>query len=212
MAGIGGFARNGDGLTIGRAAAEAAWLPAAGEVLREVAGTAYGVITQADFAAAIQQRTGVRANPALAKWLGPFLARAAAECRALGRPPLVALVVEADSGRVGPAYDGVATALGLPEPAGAREREKLAAEHRIECYRWAGAPEPAGGWYARVAGSTGRGTAPRRAAAGPRSASSPRATGTRTAARRASADEAAPATCPRCFMQLPATGVCDDCG
>ncbi len=205
MAGIGGFARNGEGVTIGRTAAEAVWLPAAGEVLSAVAGTAYGLITQADFAAAIQGRTGVSANPALAKWLGPFLVRAAQECLALGRPPLVALVVEADSGRVGLAYDGVAAALGLPEPAGAREREKLAAEHRIECYRWAGAPEPAGGWYARTSPASGRAAAPRPTPSGTRAASS-------AAPRRTLAPEAPPATCPRCFMQLPATGVCDDCG
>lgn len=200
MAGIGGFARNAEGLTIGRAASEALWLPAAREVLTGVAGSAYGLITQADFAEAIEASTGVHANPALAKWLGPFLVRAAEDGLAAQLPPLVSLVVEAGTGKVGPAYDAVLVALGRPEPATGRERERVAADDRIACYRWAGAPEPAGGWYARPA-ATGRSTPSRtrRAPASPRRPA-------------AAAPQVVAAFCPRCFMQLPATGVCDDCG
>lgn len=199
MAGIGGFARDESGFTHGRAATEEVWLPLAREALARVATAPYAVITQADFAEEIQSRSGIHANAALTKWLGRFLERMAGVCRELGEPPLPALVVAADNGKVGPAYDAVLTALGLPPADTGRERERLAAEHRVECYRWAGAPTPAGGWTARgsLRASTGGGErAPRRTGA-------PRAT-------RAAAPEPA-ATCPSCFMQLPATGVCDYC-
>ncbi|MEI2778491.1 MAG: hypothetical protein V9G19_21495 [Tetrasphaera sp.] len=200
MAGIGGFARDESGFTHGRAATEEVWLPLAREALSRVAGAPHAVVTQADFAEEIQARSGIRANGALSKWLGHFLERMAREGRANGDPPLPALVVADDNGKVGPAYDAVLLALGLAPADTGRERERLAAEHRIECYRWAGAPTPAGGWAPRQSLRSGRERSPRRTS------------NTRSvAAARASAPPEPAATCPTCFMQLPATGVCDYC-
>lgn len=200
MAGIGGFARDADGFTIGRAATEAAWIPVARAALTGVAQTAHGTIAQSELAEEVQSRTGIRAHGQLAKWIGPFLAHTALACRDAGEPPLVALVVAADNGRVGPSYDAVLDVLGVETPSGSAERERLAAGHRIDCYGWAGAPEPAGGWLRRVP-ATRSATAPTRVRPASRASATPHAR----------PEPAPPAVCPTCFMQLPATGRCDFC-
>jgi hypothetical protein len=69
------------------------------------------------------------------------------------------------------------------------EREYHAASARLDCYRWFGASLPLGGGLPALA--------PRLQAA---------------VARRRPRSTAAPPTCPQCFIQLPATGVCDSCG
>lgn len=198
MSGIGGFARDSEGFTIGRAASEARWIPAAREVLAEVARTPHATMTYADLAETLHSRTGIRANAPVTKWIGPFLEHITQACRDAGEPPLAALLVAADNAGVGSAYDGVLRVLGEPIAQTKVERERAAAGQRLVCYQWAGAPTPPGGWARRPVASSRTPTI--------RRASPPRLAGAR-----ANADAAPPATCRTCFTVLPATGRCDYC-
>lgn len=194
MSGIGAFARARDGSLIGRSAAESEWIPIAREFLATVASRPYAVTTQRELAQHVLSRSGIEVNPSLNKWIGPFLTHLTQACVAEGEPPLGALVT-ADHGKVGPAFDEALASLelGAETP---KDRERLAAELRLQCYRWADAPEPAGGWRLQSP------------AAGERS---PRARAPRATAHRAPAPEPVAVYCPSCFVQLPATGVCDNC-
>ena len=179
---IGGFARNVEGRIIGRAAAEAAWVPAGRDLLGGLASQANATISQSDFADEVQRRGGVHALGQPAGWLAHCLESLAIATHTEGIPPLTSLVYGHDTS------------------AGGRDRESQAAADRIECYRWAGAPEPLGGWRARTP-------------SGART-SSTRTPATRTPTTRATkavVPEREAAYCPSCFMALPATGRCDYC-
>jgi hypothetical protein len=71
--------------------------------------------------------------------------------------------------------------------------EERAAEDRLECYRRYATDLPADGGAPRVLTRTPRATST------PRSRATPKP------------ERPAAAICPTCFMQLPATGVCDSC-
>lgn len=196
---IGGFARNVEGRIIGRAAAEAAWVPAGRDLLGGLASQANATISQSDFADEVQRRGGVHALGQPAGWLAHCLESLALATHAEGIPPLTSLVVQGD-GKVGESYAASLAAYGRDTSAGGRDRESQAAADRIECYRWAGAPEPLGGWRARTP-------------SGART-SSTRTPATRTPTPRATkavVPEREAAYCPSCFMALPATGRCDYC-
>ncbi|GGY30481.1 hypothetical protein [Streptomyces omiyaensis] len=111
------------------------------------------------------------------------------EAHRRGDPPLTALVVHTDDGKVGSGYEEVLALAGLPPVEGETERELHAAESRLACYRHFGAALPAGGGVPALA--------PRAAAA--------------RARRRQDHPERPPRICDRCHVQLPATGLCDSC-
>jgi hypothetical protein len=187
---IGGFAKDEQGRIVGRAAAEAAWLPAGRELLGQIAARPMATISQSDFAAQVQHASGVTALGGTNKWLAHCLAALAEANAAEGVPCLTSLVVSAD-GKVGEAYDDALQAYGVAPAASNRERESRAAQDRIGCYRWAGAPEPRGGWHAKVPVT--------------------RAAPTRERVAAPKTPERAIDYCPNCFTALPATGVCDFC-
>ncbi|WP_426243818.1 hypothetical protein [Nocardioides sp. LHG3406-4] len=179
------------------------WALAARHVLADTAGDYHAVITVADLAEAVQQRTRIRTRHAASLWLGDVLYRVARACHGRGEPLLGALCVGPD-GRMSDWYsDTVATVRGdaIADP------EQHAAEERLDCYRFHGAELPPGGGVpslpprrepVRRAPDTSRAT---------RSAA-PAARRTTTARK----PEPAPAPlCPTCFMVLPSTGVCDNC-
>ena len=183
------------------------WALAARHVLADTAAEYHAVITVAELADAVQQRTRIRNRQAAGLWLGDVLYRVAKACVSRREPLLGALCVGPD-GRMSDWYaDTVTTVRGDT----ITDAEQHAAEERLDCYRVHGAELPPGGGEPalppraqparRAAGTSRPGTSR------PRSAAAPAAR--RTTPRK---PEPAPAPlCPTCFMVLPSTGVCDNC-
>ena len=70
-----GFHRERDARAMTGAQAYGAWVPAAGEILTELAPQYPATVTQAEFAAALQDRTGISAGQVpLGEWLGKVMA------------------------------------------------------------------------------------------------------------------------------------------
>lgn len=177
--------------TVAQDDAETAMAEAAHPVLTAVAGSYHGLITHTELALRLKSITGLntKSNPNL--WMSRVLAKAAALDLEAGRPPLTALVVDKTDGTVGAPYVELLELRGSKPIADELTREKHAAAARMDCYRWAGASMPAGG------GNPGL---------------SPRYDMVVTRDRRKARQEAEPTVCPTCFMAIPPTGVCDNCG
>lgn len=211
-----GFWREPSGTPTSEAIALEAWVKEAYDVLGGVAFDYHATIRSTDLAERLQEATGIRTSRPETAWLVKVLVPVAHLCHRHGEPPLTALVVEARTGWVGEQYDEVLRVddrLPITDPL---KRETHAAQARLECYRWAGSAPEGGGEPAPVPALPGK-RAPRapRAAAAP---GAPRARATRAAAPAAPAAPARiaasdrPVTiCPRCFMAVPATGLCDNC-
>ncbi|MGF1236775.1 hypothetical protein ACQSME_05880 [Streptomyces sp. 2-6] len=169
--------------------AREAWGAEAYSILIGVAQTYHAVITYKELAEQIQSRTGIQTKTLLHNWIGPILGRVVREAHLRGDPPLTALVVHTDDGKVGSGYKEVLAVAGEPPVEDELERERHAAEARLACYRRFGATLPPGGGVPALA--------PRLQASVER--------------RRERADKP-PRVCGRCFVQLPSTGICDSCG
>jgi hypothetical protein len=165
------------------------WGAEAYSILIEVAKTYQAVITYKELAEEIQSRTGIRTKTLLHNWIGPVLGRVVREAHRRSDPPLTALVVHTDDGKVGSGYKEVLAVAGEPPVEDELEREHHAAEARLACYRRFGASLPPGGGVPALA--------PRLQA--------------RVERRRERADKP-PQVCGLCFVQLPSTGICDSCG
>lgn len=172
---------------VGPEEARTAWAESAREVLLEKARRYQSVITLKELAAQAQDRSGIHTEQQIRHWIGDVLGRVAAENSAKNEPLLVALAVD-DSGSVGDNYASYVVAAGQPEPT---DSDEHASRERLECYRHFEAPNlPADGGRPELVAKL--------AAA-------------RTRARKASFEERAIPTCPKCHLQLAATGVCDNC-
>jgi hypothetical protein len=114
--------------------AREAWSSEAYAILVGVAQTYHAVITYKELAEEIQSRTGIRTKTLLHNWIGPILGRVVREAHRRGHPPLTALVVHTDDGKVGRGYKDDEL-----------EREHHAADARLACYRHFGAALPPGG-------------------------------------------------------------------
>ncbi len=196
---IGSFARSTEGHALNRSEAIALWLPFAEQVLTRVAATPYAVITYKDLADQVQSASGVHTEQLIPHWMGTLLDALIVAGHEAGRPPLTALVVHKEDGTVGEGYDAVIRAEGLAPPQDPLTRENHAAQGRVACYRWAGAPEPAEGWVPRLATEVRQ----RRATVRTRAAA--------VARPRAAVAQAVVAICPRCFVEMPVSGRCDSC-
>jgi hypothetical protein len=168
-----------------------AWVEEARQILAGVAGTYQQLIDRTDLAAEVQAGTGIRTSKNPHYWLSEVLAQVAAVNAVKDEPPLIALVVHRVSGAVGDDYDEVLRLTGQSAITDETAREKHAATARMECYRWAGATMPADGGHAALA---------------------PRLEQRIVRERKRALVEAPPTVCPSCFMAVPATGVCDQCG
>lgn len=212
---------------IGSEAAHATWSLAARMRLEEVAGVYHGTVAAAELAEDVQRRSRIRTRQPHRHWLNDVLYRTMVDNDGRGEPFLAALCVDA-TGRVGSGYAGCVEHLRGVRVADADEQ---AVSERLSCYRWFGAQLPPGGGEpgplpqpfsvpeVRVAGAARTtGLAPRRtrAAVGPGagSAAGPATgSGAAGAARpgRVAKTDVMPAVCPRCFLALPVSGLCDNC-
>ena len=164
--------------------AKLAWSMAAREVLIRTARTYHGYITYGELAEEVQQVSGVRTRSQMRNWIGGVLGLVADECHGRGEPPLTALCVHQDE-TVGVGYGYVLELAGEAVP---DDLDGHAAAARLGCYRYFGADVPEGG-------------------------GSPALTPKVAAARQRAAKqrEPVPVLCPRCFIQLPSSGHCDNC-
>lgn len=169
----------------------AAWAEAAREILTDVAGHYLGVITYADLAEQVQARTGLRNRSPYRSWIGGVLAVVVTGCRTDGLPPLTSLVSHRPDG--GEVDDATALA-------------------RFACYRLYAVDVPAeaiaeADALARAKEAAAAEAGPAKKPRTPRAAREPRA----PREKKQKAAEEAPKICPTCFMQLPASGICDNC-
>jgi hypothetical protein len=171
--------------------AEEYWVPEAHRILTRVATTYQALIEYGELAAEVQESTGVFTRRQVRSWIGPVLAQVAHRNHENDEPPLTSLVVHKSDGSVGAGYDEVLRLSGDAEISDPVQREKHAARARLECYGWAGAKLPAGGG---------------------RPALSPRWEQIQGRLRKERRAAEQPNICPTCFMAIPPTGVCDNCG
>lgn len=168
------------------------WAAAAFDILLETARRYQAVIEYAALGAAVQERTGIATRQGIQNWISPVLGLVLERCHREGVPPLTALVVHKADGMVGAGYDEVLRVQGIAPLDDPMQREHHAAEARLECYRWAKAPDlPSDGGHAALA---------------------PRLNAQLERTQKALAAPPPTPTCPNCFVVLPLTGVCDNCG
>ncbi len=199
-----GFWREPSGIPTSEAIALEAWVTEAYDVLGTVAFDYHGVLTTADLAEQVQDSSGIRTSRPATAWLGKVLLPVAHLCRRNGEPPLTALVVDPHTGWVGEAYDDVLRVddrLPILEPV---KREMHAAAARLECYRWAGSAPADGGEPAAVPEPLSKRARTPRAAAAAKTAKP-------VLKPRIAASDRPVTVCERCFMAIPATGLCDNC-
>ncbi|WP_022917508.1 hypothetical protein [Ruania albidiflava] len=179
---------------VGVKEASDAWADAATETLLEVAGHYRGVITYAELAEQVQARTGLRTRASFRSWIGAVLAAVVARCHAQHLPPLTSLVVHRADGQLGP--------------------DEATVQARLTCYCRFAEDVPAE--VVAAAEAAQRAKADEARAEQEAEAARRRSTRTRRSHRRSSPRstpaEDAPRICPHCFVQLPASGICDECG
>lgn len=185
-AGPGTF-RVSNGAAVPMSEAKAAWASIARGALVRVAGTYHGLISYGELAEEVQGESGIRTRMLIHYWIGDVLGMVARDCHGRGEPLLSALCVHAD-GTIGEGYGwAIDQTYGGSRP---DDLDLHAAEERLRCYRYFGAPIPSDGG---------------RPALTPQVASRRLST-----ARRAKQGLPRP-LCPSCHLVLPLTGQCDTC-
>ncbi|MGW6331656.1 hypothetical protein [Nocardia rhamnosiphila] len=191
---ISGAWRIDDGTAVTFRDAAVAWAMAAHEVLAETA-TEYGYfVTVQELADRVQEMSGVHTDAPTRTWMDAILRKVARRCHNAGEPPLTALCVKRNL-KVSDSYKYVLELAALPVPA---DIETHAAYARWACYAAHGADVPADGGTPPL---IPRGGNTRRTVATTRTATTAHRpeTGARTV------------VCSSCFIQLPATGICEHC-
>jgi hypothetical protein len=207
-----------DAAEVGSEVARAAWAEAARPVLLEAAGRYRATVTYKQLASAVQEHTGITTTQLMPQWIGDVLGRVADECASRDEPLLSSLCISAQ-GSVGQGY-----AEAVERAAGSRpaDPDDHAANERLRCYQhWQAEGLPRdGGTPLRTAHFAPARKAPARTAspraATPRKTAAARPPATRKmTGRPTAAAEATPVRpielCPRCFTQVPASGVCGYC-
>lgn len=164
------------------------WAEAAVPVLEKVASEYGGYITYKGFAEELFEATGVRTGQQLNYWVGDVLASVISACAERGLPELSSLVVHAGDGMVGSGFNAVLVRSGrdrIEDPYGL---ELAAAEERLNCYRayCPDVPDDAEPQLTKEYAARVRRNEPVIPKVRP--------------------------VCPVHRTQLPATGICDDCG
>jgi hypothetical protein len=164
------------------------WVAAAVPLLETVASSYGDYITYKDLARAVSEASGVHTKQQLNYWMGEVLGGVIQACADRGLPELSSLVVHTGDGMVGSGFNEVLRRAGRETIADPYALEVAAAEERLRCYRvyCTDLPEDA------VPQLTPEYSAQVSRAAKPTLRARP--------------------VCPGCGLQLPSTGVCDDCG
>lgn len=197
-----------DASTVGSETARRAWAEGARPVLLEAAGRYRALVTYKQLATAVQEATGITTTQPMHQWIGDVLGRVTADCQSRGEPLLSALCVSAQ-GSVGQGYADAVEQVRGTRPA---DPDDHAAHERLSCYRhWEAVGLPRdGGTPLRTAHFTPvRKSAPRKPT--PRKAAPPKAPARKTIPPRAAPEAKPVKLCPRCFTEVPASGVCDYC-
>lgn len=198
-----------------------AWVKAARPFLIQIARRYGSLTTPNDVAEEVQALSGVRTKKPAEAWIGDVLDAVGLECGARGEPLLTAFCIGPD-GRVGDRYRELVVQLDGSAPG---DIELHAAAQRVEAHQYHGATMPV-----EPRPVLPPELAKQRAANAKRP--STRAPATKSTSGRAPSTKA-PATprvrkpavpkkpkkpelpvrpvCPTCFLQLPATGRCDNC-
>ncbi len=193
------------------------WARVAHPILEETAQGYHGVISEADLVERLKAESGINTARPHDRWLLKVLAPLARVHHHDGYPALTALVVD-ERGWVGERYDDLLRAQEASPVGDPVAREKHAARARLACYQWAGSAPEDGGVPAEVPMSGGR-RAPRPTstrtsstrASAPRTPRAPREPKAPAPPKRVAASDRPVTVCPRCFMAVPATGLCDNC-
>ncbi len=194
-----------DGTEIDDAAALEAWSRAARPVLVSVARHYGRLMTPNDLAAEVQAFSGVKTREPADAWLDEVLDAVDVECVARDEPLLSAFCIDSD-GRVGERYRVLVRSL----DANAADIEMHAANQRVEAHRAHGATLPVDGGRPALPPQLAklRASAPKASTATRKRAASTKP----PAPRKPKKPEPPPRpVCPTCFLQLPATGRCDNC-
>jgi len=179
-----------DGASVSMQSALDAWEPYAVALLTDTATTYNGFVTYKQLGEAVQEQSSIRHKGLLTNWIGSLLARVINHCVKAGTPQLAALCVKED-GTVGEGYrHAVLAASTTSDELDLDQLDDHAAKMRLECYRHFGAKLPPDGGRPDL---------------------TPRAKVTRDWKDKQKKLEEPPAICPTCSMQLPVTGICDDC-
>ena len=206
-----GFWYEPEGTGTSEAIALEAWARTAHDILEETAGTYHGTVTEGALAHRLLTETGIATSRPHPRWLPKLLQPLAALHHRDDYPPLTALVVDG-RGWVGERYDDVLRAAEQHPISDPTARERHASRARLECYQWAGAAPEDGGHPEIVEMKAPRARAPRAATSAsaprtPRTPSEPKV----SAPKRVAVTDRPVNVCPRCFMAIPATGLCDNC-
>jgi hypothetical protein len=196
-----------DGTTIDDAAALEAWSRAARPVLVQVARRYGSLMAPSSFAEEVQALSGVRTREPAAAWVDDVLDAVGVECIARDEPLLSAFCIGAD-GHIGARYEKLAISV---DASAVNDIEMHAAKQRLEAHRYHGAIVPVDGGKPALPPQLKRVSAatPKRAAStGARTRSARAKTAT---PRKPKNPELPRPVCPTCFLQLPATGRCDNC-
>jgi hypothetical protein len=197
--------RTDDSTEIDDEAAKEAWNRAARPVLVQVARRYGALTTPNDLAEEVQVLSGVRTRESVELWIDDVLDAVGVECLARGEPLLSAFCVGPD-GRIGARYEKLAVGV---DTTAAADVEMHAAKQRLDAHHYHGAIVPVDG---------GRPILPpqlaKLRASAPKRSTTARTRSTQTkapTARKPKKPEIKRAVCPTCFLELPATGRCDNC-
>ena len=183
---------------VGVDATREAWAESAREVLLEAARRYRATVTYKNLAIEVQRRSGIRTKQLMHLWIDEVLGRTALVNVERDEPLLCSLAV-ADDERTG---DGYAVAVQAAYGDKPENPNAHAAKERLECYRYfdaVGLPADGGS------------VAMPKVAAAPRTrkAAAPRTPAVKRPTKPA---DRPPEICPTCFMAIPRSGVCDNCG
>ena len=200
--------RKGGGEPVDAASARDAWARAARPILVQVARRYGALTTPNELAEEVQALAGVQTRESAESWIDDVLEDVGLECGARSEPLLPAFCIGGPDGRIGERYQQLVAHLNGSAPA---DIEMHAATERLEAHRYHGAIMPVDGGHPTLP----RQLASQRAAAPKRTAAT-RAPSTRVrkppTPRKPKKPELPPRpVCPTCFLQLPATGRCDNC-
>lgn len=181
------------------AEADREWTLRATEILVEVAGRYGRSIAYADLGAEVQRRSGIVTDRDLENWLDAVLSEVGRRCAEAGQPPLNVLVDDGADSVAESVRASVYSAYGAKMPKARVSRASQGGTARTSRASQSGT--------ARANRASQGGAAGRTSPAGERS---PR-TSAPTTRRTVKPEERRRPVCPTCFVELPATGICDDC-